>query len=119
MTDNTTATASIHPPPFSKHPPATLHNQEAWFFSVETIFRSKISTSHKANDVLKFLPDDVFEQKAEWLADQMTTVIYEAPKDQLRPSFSMLPALKAKKFLDNVGAATGDQQPSQVYKQLR
>ncbi|XP_066941395.1 uncharacterized protein [Macrobrachium rosenbergii] len=108
------AAASIHLLPF------TTHNPEAWFFRAETIFRSKMisSSSCKADAVLEFLPDDVFGQIAEWLTDQQTTTIYEVLKDHLRSSFSMLPALRARKFLDNIGAAIGYQRLSHVYKQL-
>ena len=102
-------------------PAFTPMNPEAWFQRAETIFRNRNITTDrkKADAVLEYLPDDVWNIISPWIGSLTDTVDYKDLKKQLLKIYSATPSERAKQFFARLYTDIGDMRPSHLLYEMR
>ena len=102
-------------------PAFTPINPEAWFQRAETIFRNRNITTErkKADTVLEYLPDDVWNMISPWIGSLTDTVDYKDLKKKLLQVYSATPSERAKQFFAHLYTDISDMRPSHLLYEMR
>ena len=102
-------------------PPFPSTDASPWFLRVEALFRlrSITSSSKKADYVIGGLPNDVFDQIADWLTQQGDAIVYDDLKQQIIRRCSPTPEERSKRIMDLLRLPLGDQRPSTAFREMK